>query len=802
MSEKPLDKPVESVDNETPAQLISESINSDKYDEKTFMETASDYMNSMPFAFNRTRSEILGNTSENAKVSILQVKKYFDKKGKDFCSQLFQNAKPTVIKYLQKNIGKKYEDFFDENPKHRDIPIKDAIRLELLFNDRDIVKGAMEQWENTDVVKRDKDLEAKGILTEAQKCRMDLSAKSAEVNYVKKHEENYDIGEGSMSADKAKKMPVLSKNFRYKVEGGVTSQTFDSKIDRSDKYQKNWHFWQKLAQEYWAVSERKGCEIVNKFKSYNENESKITRAIDALSRLEPRGISTNMRKAYKFEPEQFKEDLEAIVGNDKDLIYGKEGVFNMLLAFQRAQDALKKQQEKDKAEGKPPMDDSKMIYEISLSKTNSKKGRFMKLYESATELQDEKPAQPKAQEKAPEVEKTLLDTFGEEISKEFAEVEKTTGVKLNMIKGTQMRNLKFEGEYKGRKQTFSLSAYLLNGKIAVRPTLGDKAPADYVEVKDAVAESKTRLMKYAESLKGVVESELKQNAEAAKENWYKEFDKFIDENKDNDPKDGGFTANRIYVNKESNHQQKFENSDGPVTVTYDYLIRVGGTSETTFLARPTFEEGKLKLSTRIVTKAKGTSVKSVDVKVDVKNPKKFVADLQNAKKQMDELEKEDDKPLPPLPKEKVVQAKGAPAVGLSEPATQDKAPTPTGQPASVPKAQPAAPEAPKSLSEGLSDQSPKDIEESQKQLKEVFDKLKLAGRKEVWGLVGPIFSMTLDVPGFGPISYHISNEPADAYASDVISRKIHFKIKEASRDTMVVTQKELMQRIEKILGKK
>jgi len=87
----------------------------------------------------------------------------------------------------------------------------------------------------------------------------------------------------------------------------------------------------------------------------------------------------------------------------------------------------------------------------------------------------------------------------------------------------------------------------------------------------------------------------------------------------------------------------------------------------------------------------------------------------------------------------------------------------------------------------------------QKQLKAVFDKLDFAGRKEVWGFAGSAFSITIDVPGFAQLNYHISAEAGDKYAPDAISQKVHFKIKRGANEAMVITQKELMQRIEKII---
>lgn len=831
-------------------QALEAKINAFKYDREAFLKTATDSINHGKYSL--TKSEIAGKyDATEDKITEAQVKKYFDGKGGDaFCRDLFEQGKEALLQDYSKNINKYYKEYVDKVMKKdaeraktkgkmtKEESEEETRNVEALFNyghinlnqltleqamkenvfprftSTTIIAQALSIADNENKGQRQEAIFLKDIAstkTESVKCRRDL----APVMYKEKpkYTHYYEVGEGEMPDKDAKKAPKLSKDFQYKVETGATVQTFDSKIDRSDKYKKNWQFWQKIAKEYWGVRQ-KGCQITNKFKSYANNENEILRVIDALSRLDTRGISKESRKAYEFNPATFKKDLEAIVGNNTALIYGKEGVFNMLIAFQRAQDLLKKQQAERKEKHEDPIDESKIIYEISLSNTRSKKGRFMKIYEEDRETSQYKT--PKEPAKAPiplqgrmpaetaEVKKDLLEQYGEETAKLLPEVEKATGVKIvsETTKDSFAKHVILHGEYKGEKKQF-LNVILAGGKLMLRPNEG-KGPDDYTDLKEAVAATKARLLKRAESMKTARDSEVQKGGEAAKEaakeQWYKDFDAFLEENKDD-----FMDVPSIKIRKEMGAKNSYPEGKETISITHDYVITVGAPVNIDMLVVPVVEEGKVKLWARVENKEKtGMTMKQLSMKINFKSPKQFAADSRARASEFKAMEGAP-KPLPPLPKPAPAAPKPAPAVGLPAQPTPDKAKVQPA-PAAAPKVQPAAPakpvEAQKPLTEGLSAEAPKDMAMANTQLHDVYKKLEARGLKEAHGFVGTMFTVSIDIPNFGPVNYHISTEAGDAHASDELSAKPHFKIKQGPTDTIAANQKELMQRLEKILGKK
>lgn len=118
---------------------------------------------------------------------------------------------------------------------------------------------------------------------------------------------------------------------------------------------------------------------------------------------------------------------------------------------------------------------------------------------------------------------------------------------------------------------------------------------------------------------------------------------------------------------------------------------------------------------------------------------------------------------------------------------------------SKPKPAPAkAVGAPKSLTEGLSIEDPKDPETAMKQLTEIYNRLKDKWPEEVWGLAGNGFNISLKTPT-GVITRSISAEAGDKYASDPISKKPHFTIRQGKTENIYLNQQQLMVYIEKKL---
>ncbi len=815
-------------------KAIEREMKNSKYDSKEFMQLVSDELMSGK-GYTLIKGEMFGKVDASGeKVTKDKIDIYLEGLGgDDFGRDIFDKAKKNIVKEYQSNpeeYWKRYAEDYDrrsfvdkktgknaltpEEQKNsdavaqvlfnkekialRDISLKDAIDNHLFpkFEIKNIVLRALTIWETQDRTVRLKALKKNAATSGAVRRRVTLQEQVK--GYDKTvHKAEYALGSAEMAAEFAKTAATLNKTLKYRAIGGVSIATWDAEKARTES---EWRTrWQRLAIQFsdLYVSGR----LYNEFPTAVTESDKVFGVIDALVRLNAKG---GMKEANAtFDAENFKRDLDKRFG--KDMIYGSYGVFNMLLALERSNKEVQ-------LNG----GGSKVLYDLQVGKGRAPKHRFSRLDTRALqdgEVKDAKPddkqgaGEEKPIEKA-EAPKDILDQFSDEMSQVLTDLEKSTGVKMTKKAGRdKFANTKFidiHGEYKGANKKF-LRIVLINGKITLPQRKGE-----FLNPKEAVTETKIELAKRAESFKKEIdareseaikerEAALQAAKEANKEKWYKDFDAFLDANKND------FILERIKVGKEFQSKYTLE-APKRITITYDYKVTVNGRD--VYLV-PVIEEGRVRLWARIVNKA-GTTMKDRTMAVDFKNPRKFASDLKAIEKEFQDME-DPQQELPPIekggqmPKAQDKTPAQAPAAGLPESATKvaapAQAPVKAAAPAKTPTVAPnipaKAPETAKSLSDGMSTERPKDIATAAKQLKEIYDKL---DPKIVWGAV-----MTTSEPSF-MLTINNINQTITARLDDSITKpgekEIQFVIHNKKTETFRNNQKELAQYIEGLLAKK
>lgn len=338
----------------SPEKEFQKQIESIAYNRKDITEKAYKML-SLEARFSLTKREITGQPDAEIVFTQDQMEKYFDALGGDkFLENMFEKGKNGLTKEFAKkrkdfeglrkkikaieDAGETYDDLIVtlDNPEAI-ILFDHAARLhekklsQLSFEEfygdslepssQEIVDKGLTWWENHNKVAREGALKRREAQAETSPAISEQ--KELEEAYKEIFKQNFAVGEYTLPENTA--LPKL-ENKEYKTIG---------KVDRQ------WHREKAKVEAWYRVKAENAQRMLSVFDQVEHNFASLQdpKVLEAY-----KGLLTKMSTMTSFKAKDWKK-LVSESGLTKAQIYGPEGIYNLLLAFQRASVTVPKNKE-------------------------------------------------------------------------------------------------------------------------------------------------------------------------------------------------------------------------------------------------------------------------------------------------------------------------------------------------------------------------------------------------------------------------------------------------------------------------